>query len=68
MAEIELSVLHRQCLNRRSENATVVEQETRVWQQERNARVVKVNWQFTTAYALVKLRRLYPEVRQGSLG
>ena len=63
IAEIELSVLHRQCLNRRLEDAAAVERETSAWQQERNARAVKVNWQFTTADARIKLRRLYPSMK-----
>lgn len=67
IAEIELSVLHRQCLNRRLEDVTTVEQETATWQQERNAKTVKIDWQFTTADARVKLRRLYPVTKGESL-
>lgn len=60
IAEIELSVLHRQCLNRRLEDAATVMRETDAWQKERNAAQKNVNWQFTTEEARVKLRRLYP--------
>lgn len=60
IAEIELSVLHRQCLDRRLEDAAAVERETAVWETERNATKVRVHWQFTTADARIKLRRLYP--------
>ena len=63
MAEIELSVLHRQCLDRRLEDAASVERETAAWESERNAAHVRVNWQFTTADARVKLRRLYPQLK-----
>lgn len=63
IAEIELSVLHRQCLNRRLEDAAAVEREVSAWQQQRNAKAVKVNWQFTTTDARVKLRRLYPAMK-----
>ena len=63
MAEIELSVLHRQCLNRRLEDAAMVERETQAWQEERNGNQAKINWQFTTADARVKLRRLYPVLK-----
>ena len=63
IAEIELSVLHRQCLNRRLEDEAVVIEETSAWQSERNAAQRKVNWQFTAADARVKLRRLYPPLK-----
>lgn len=63
IAEIELSVLHRQCLNRRLDDADAVIGETLAWQIERNAARSKVNWQFTSADARVKLRRLYPPMK-----
>lgn len=63
IAEIELSVLHRQCLNRRLEDAAHVVREVEAWQSERNAARSKVNWQFTSADARVKLRRLYPSMK-----
>jgi len=61
MAEIELSVLSRQCLNRRLPDKCAVEKELAAWEQERNSQPVKINWQFKTADARVKLRHLYPE-------
>jgi hypothetical protein len=64
MAEIELSALSRQCLCRRMDNQQVVMRETAIWQQERNQAQTKVNWQFTTADARTKLKRLYPIVVQ----
>ncbi len=60
MAEIELSVLTRQCLDRRIENIEVIRQEVQAWEQSRNNKISKVNWQFTTEDARIKLSRLYP--------
>jgi hypothetical protein len=60
MAEIELNVLTGQCLNRRIDDIGVVSKETRAWQEYRNNKNAKVNWQFTTTDARVKLFRLYP--------
>jgi transposase len=60
MAEIELQVLHSQCLSRHI--ATVEERKSEVdaWQKHRNNKNAKINWQFTTADARIKLKRLYP--------
>lgn len=60
MAEIELNVLTGQCLNRRIDDIAVVRQEVRAWQEFRNNNNAKVNWQFTTEDARIKLSRLYP--------
>jgi hypothetical protein len=60
VAEIELSVLSSQCLDRRIPDAPALDAELAAWQPRRNAEASKVNWQFTTADARVKLRRLYP--------
>jgi len=60
VAEIELSVLSGQCLDRRIPDAAALDTELAAWQQRRNAEAGKVKWQFTTADARVKLRRLYP--------
>jgi len=60
MAEIELSVLARQCLDRRIETREELEREVAAWEEERNERGVEVRWRFTTADARIKLRRLYP--------
>jgi len=62
MAEIELSVLSRQCLDRRIESAEEMEREIGVWQDDRNEREVGVQWRFTTADARIKLRKLYPTI------
>lgn len=60
VAECELSVLQRQCLNRRLADSTVVAQEVAAWVKERNMTAVTVKWHFTTADARIKLKRLYP--------
>ncbi len=62
MAEIELGVLIRQCLSRRIPNKSTLEKEVRAWQKDRNAKVVKVDWRFTTADARIKLKHLYPVI------
>jgi len=60
IAEIELNVLTGQCLNRRINNIGTVRREVRAWQKFRNDKKAKVNWQFTTGNARIKLHRLYP--------
>jgi hypothetical protein len=62
MAEIELGIMNRQCLNRRLSDATTLQREVAVWENDRNQRSTQVNWRFTTADARVKLRRLYPSI------
>jgi len=60
IAEIELSVLSRQCLNRRLDSLDALKREVEEWLRDRNNRQTKVKWHFTAADARVKLRRLYP--------
>ncbi len=60
MAEIELNVLTGQCLNRRIGDIAVVRKEVLAWQEFRNNKNAKVNWQFTSEDARIKLSRLYP--------
>ncbi len=60
MAEIELNVLTGQCLNRRIDDIEVVRKEVLAWQEFRNNKNAKVNWQFTAENARIKLSRLYP--------
>jgi hypothetical protein len=60
MAEIELSVLSRQCLDRRIESLDEMRKEVAEWEESRNEKQVEVRWQFKTADARIKLRRLYP--------
>ena len=62
MAEIELSALVRQCLDRRIPDKETLSREVKAWQDQRNAEVVKVHWQFTTADARIKLKSLYPNI------
>lgn len=62
MAEIELNVLTRQCLKRRIEDIETVRSEVLAWQNYRNNKDSKANWQFTTKDARIKLSRLYPTV------
>jgi hypothetical protein len=62
MAEPEISVLSRRCLNRRIRNKQALIEEVAAWQASRNKRHIKADWQFTTADARVKLRRLYPAI------
>jgi hypothetical protein len=60
MAEIELSVLERQCLRRRIPDRPALERAVAAWADRRNAAASTIDWQFTTADARTKLRRLYP--------
>ncbi len=59
MAEIELHVLMSQCLNRRRDNIEEMKKETDAWQNDRNNKEAKINWQFTNDKALIKLKKLY---------
>lgn len=60
-AEIELSILTKQCLQRRIGDIATYRREVKVWQESRNASGKGVDWQFTTKDARVKLKRLYPQ-------
>jgi transposase len=60
MAEIEISVLSHQCLERRIPTVTILEKEIAAWKRDRNAGKATVKWQFTLADARTKLRGLYP--------
>jgi len=62
MAEIELSVLARQCLAQRIESKEELEWHVAAWEEARNAQGVGIKWRFTTADARIKLRRLYPTI------
>ena len=63
VAECELSVLARQCLDRRIPDLDTLKREVAAWEKTRNAAGVKVDWQFTTADARVKLKKLYPTIQ-----
>lgn len=62
MAEIELSVLKGQCLDRRINNMETMRTEVLAWEKHRNNSSKKIDWQFTTENARVKLTRLYPKL------
>jgi hypothetical protein len=62
IAEIELNVLTGQCLDRRMDNIDFVKKEVLAWENNRNNKNTKVNWQFTTEKARIKLSRLYPTI------
>ena len=63
MAEIELSVVNRQCLNRRLRDQDTLKLEIGAWEEERNQKSHSVNWRFTTPDARIKLKRLYPSIQ-----
>lgn len=60
MAEIELHVLNSQCLNRHIATIQQIQDEVKAWEKERNGKACKINWQFSTKDARIKLKRLYP--------
>jgi hypothetical protein len=62
MAEIELGILGRQCLSRRIENMKQLKKEVSAWEKTRNIKKARVDWQFTTADARIKLKKLYPSI------
>jgi hypothetical protein len=62
MAELELSVLARQCLQERMENQEKVRRHVWVWQERRNRTATRVRWHFTTQDARIKLKKLYPAI------
>jgi transposase len=64
MAEIELSVLSRQCLARRVPDFETLEAEVKSWQERRNAAGGKIDWRFGTEDARTKLKRLYPSLQE----
>jgi hypothetical protein len=64
MAEIELSVLARQCLSDRFPNREAVQAQVDAWQQQRNQAKITINWRLTTQDARIKLKRLYPSIER----
>tara|TARA_R110000803_G_scaffold91628_1_gene159158 strand:+ start:964 stop:1158 length:195 start_codon:yes stop_codon:yes gene_type:complete len=60
MAEIELNVLQKQCLNRRIGDMETVKSEVNSWMEDRNNKDAKINWRFDEDEARIKLKRLYP--------
>lgn len=68
MAEIELSVLSRQCIARRIPDGANLISEVGAWEKARNAEPIKINWHFTATDARIKLRSLYPERKSSQSG
>lgn len=66
MAELELSALQRQCLNRRFADLQMLEQECQTWATARNQDCVQIKWQFSNADARIRLHRLYPQIQDRS--
>ena len=64
MAEIELGILGRQCLSQRIDNMEELRRQTRAWEKRRDEAQAKVDWQFTTADARTKLKKLYPSLKE----
>ena len=64
MAEIEFAALSKQCLDRRIGSIARLRQEVAAWEEDRNERMVGVKWRFNTADARVKLRSLYPPIKE----
>jgi len=64
MAEIELSVLSRQCLERRVPDFETLQAEAAAWQRRRDAAGDKIDWRFSTGDARIKLKRLYPSLQE----
>jgi hypothetical protein len=64
MAELELGVLARQCLDRRIPDTHTLKQAVTLWQTNRNQAQVTIDWRFTTADARIKLKRLYPSIHE----
>jgi hypothetical protein len=62
MAEIELHVLNGQCLNRHIPTMDKIKTEVEAWENNRNNKTAKINWQFTNDQARIKLKRLYPSI------
>jgi hypothetical protein len=62
MAEIELGILGRQCLSQRIDNIADLRRQVNAWEKDRDETEVKVNWQFTTTDARIKLKKLYPSL------
>ena len=62
MAETEINIMGRQCLDRRLDNRILMAEEVAAWENARNARIARVHWTFTLAVARQKLRKLYPSI------
>ena len=63
IAEIDIGVMARQCLDRRLGNQHILRNEINAWQKQRNEEAISVNWRFTTDDARTKLKSLYPSIQ-----
>ena len=63
MAESELAVLARQCLERQIPTQGILKHQTQAWQRQRNRDGIRAQWRFTTQDARIKLRSLYPSIQ-----
>ena len=63
MAEIEIGVMSRQCLDRRIPDQRTLRREVAAWQAQRNQDAIRVDWRFTTEDARIKLKSLYPSIQ-----
>jgi hypothetical protein len=63
MAECELSVLEKQCLSVRIGDEATLRERVSIWNADRNHRSKRIDWQFQTADARIRLRRLYPQIQ-----
>jgi hypothetical protein len=66
MAELEISAMQRQCLNRRFADVTTLQEECQAWATARHHAHVTIKWQFSTADARIRLHRLYPQIKDKS--
>jgi len=64
MAEVEISVMSRQCLAERMGSIGRLESEVLAWAEKRNGKEAKVDWRFTSAQARIKLKKLYPSLQE----
>jgi hypothetical protein len=62
MAETEINIMNRQCLNRRLDSQPLIATEVAAWEEKRNAAEARIHWTFTLAAARRKLRKLYPSI------
>jgi hypothetical protein len=62
MAETEINVMNRQCLDRRLDSQRWMAKEVAAWERDRNSRKAQIHWTFTLASARRKLRKLYPSI------
>lgn len=63
IAEIELSAMTKQCLDRRIPDQQTLAKEVSAWNKQRNENQIDINWQFTNEKARIKLKRLYPQIQ-----